>query len=152
MKKFILGFILTLAFILTSNAQKGTDYTNAIGLKLVNVGIGGVTFKHFFSTQSAIELMALTSTWSTIKGYTFTGYYEYHIPLADGFQFFLGGGAHLGFYSNNVTTYGIDGILGIDYKFQQAPINLSLDWKPYWNLSHQTSGYNEIAIAARFAF
>ena len=25
---------------------------------------------------------------------------------------------------------GVDGVIGLDYKFRGAPINLSLDWQP----------------------
>jgi hypothetical protein len=27
-------------------------------------------------------------------------------------------------------TIGIDGVLGLDYKFNGAPINVSIDWQP----------------------
>jgi hypothetical protein len=28
---------------------------------------------------------------------------------------------------------GLDGVLGLDYKFKGAPINLSLDWQPSYH-------------------
>jgi hypothetical protein len=29
---------------------------------------------------------------------------------------------------------GIDGILGLEYNFVEVPINLSIDWKPSFNI------------------
>src|SRR6185503_15865875 len=42
---------------------------------------------------------------------------------------FYGAGAYVGF-ENGDTYLGPTGIIGLDYKFTNAPINLSLDWKP----------------------
>ncbi|NMD02520.1 MAG: hypothetical protein GYA71_04535, partial [Bacteroidales bacterium] len=49
-------------------------------------------------------------------------------------------GGHLGFYNGDNTTWGdvgntytvvgVDGIIGLEYSFDEIPINLSLDWKP----------------------
>ena len=52
-------------------------------------------------------------------------------------------GLHVGAYNNQHSHYnnndryhqshasvGVDGVLGLDYKFNRAPINLSIDWQP----------------------
>jgi hypothetical protein len=64
-----------------------------------------------------------------------TGLYEIHGPItgAKGLQWYIGPGAHIGFYNTKNgggTFIGIDGVLGLDYKFNGAPINISLDWQP----------------------
>ena len=58
-------------------------------------------------------------------------------------------------YSNrdNGVAIGIDGVLGLDYKIKGAPINLSIDWQPSFNLI----GYNYFeggwgGLAMRYAF
>ena len=57
------------------------------------------------------------------------------------FKWYIGPGVHIGAYSDNHHHHdgddhhshpaiGIDGVIGLDYKFNGAPINLSLDWQP----------------------
>jgi hypothetical protein len=72
------------------------------------------------------------------------GLYEFHYDIegAPGLKWYIGPGAHLGFYNDRYydrryyngdgsgSYVGLDGVLGLDYKFDQAPINLSLDWQP----------------------
>lgn len=45
------------------------------------------------------------------------------------------------------------GIIGMDYKFEDIPLNVSLDWKPELNLiskiAFESSG---IGLSARFTF
>ena len=73
------------------------------------------------------------------RGFRLTGLYEYHgdIAGATGLKWYIGPGAHVGFYNGNSrfdddndVAIGIDGVLGLDYKFRGAPINMSLDWQP----------------------
>ena len=67
-----------------------------------------------------------------------TGLYEVHNPIngAPGLRWYYGGGATLGSldYKNdkrdNELYLSIDGVLGLDYKVEGAPLNLSLDYKP----------------------
>ena len=57
--------------------------------------------------------------------------YEIHRQMGGvpGLNWFFGPGAFIGFQYSQVFT-GPMGVVGIDYKFDNAPINLSLDWKP----------------------
>ena len=58
------------------------------------------------------------------------GLLEIHRPMnVEGLRWFYGAGAYLGFQSGD-TYLGPTGILGLDYKFANVPINLSLEWKP----------------------
>lgn len=158
MKKILTLFILSLFISPTLYAQ---DYQNAVGLR--GGLFSGLTFKHFNSENVALEGI-LSTRWS---GFEVTGLYEIHTPAfhVSGMNFYYGGGAHLGFYNGDntngvwgdtgksYTLIGIDGILGLDYKIPGAPIDLSLDWKPAFNLS----GYSNFiadgfALSARFTF
>ena len=51
--------------------------------------------------------------------------------------YFAGPGAHIGFWKsqyqkdyNSKAEFGVDGIIGLDYKFKDLPVNASLDWQP----------------------
>jgi hypothetical protein len=55
---------------------------------------------------------------------------EIHQPMgSSGFSWFYGGGAFWGI-ENNKNYAGPTGIVGLDYKFKNVPLNLSLDLKP----------------------
>ena len=49
--------------------------------------------------------------------------------------------------------FGIDGIIGVDYKIKGAPLNLSLDWNPSFEFGTNSAGFNSLGgLAIRFAF
>jgi hypothetical protein len=141
MKKacFILA-IISLSFLFVNqhvNAQAmGSDYNTGIGVKVGWWGGGAISVKHF--TTDAVALEGLLSFWS--HGATITGLYEFHGPItgAPGLKWYVGPGAHIGFWNTKYRDeqdyggayFGIDGVLGLDYKFTGAPINLSLDIQP----------------------
>ncbi len=159
MKPFLLTGIL--AFLLLQvNAQQntGSDYKTAIGVKVYP---GAVTVKHFLSEGKAIEGIG----YLTSDGFRITGLYELHNDLGEveGLKWYVGGGGHLGIWSdawkNKYPTrqdgmaIGVDGILGLDYKIKGAPLNLSFDWQPSFNLI----GYNYFeggwgGLAVRYTF
>jgi hypothetical protein len=112
-----------------SKSIEGYDYTTALGVKVWDGG--GVSLKHFFDEKNAGELIAYFWT----RGVRFTGLYEIHgdINGAAGLKWYIGPGAHIGVYGSKYGDggfVGIDGVIGLDYKFNGAPINVSLDWQP----------------------
>jgi hypothetical protein len=156
MKK--LTIVLTLAIFITS-LSSAQDYKNAAGIRL-GTSIGG-TIKHFVGERSAFEGL-LTTRW---QGLEITGLYEIHNNAFDvsRLNWFFGFGGHLGFYNGDHTTWGeegtnyiivgIDGIIGMDYSFEDVPINLSLDWKPMFNLTGYTGFWGDaLALSVRYTF
>lgn len=126
--KLLSAIVAVLIFSSVANAQ---DYKNAIGVKFYP---GGVTYKHFISDKVSLEGIGYFYN----NGTRITGLYEMYFPLGDvqNLNWYAGAGAHLGFYKkrgtniNGSTAFGVDGILGLDYKIDNAPINLSIDWQP----------------------
>jgi hypothetical protein len=49
---------------------------------------------------------------------------------------------------------GIDGVVGLDYKFKKLPLNVSLDWQPSLELITPGAEFQagRGGIAVRFAF
>ncbi len=112
-----------------SKSANSASYTNALGVKVWDGG--GISYKHFLNSNNALELIGYF--WR--QGARITGLYEIHGPIsgAPGLQWYIGPGAHIGFYNSrngDGAFAGIDGVLGLDFKFKGAPINLSLDWQP----------------------
>jgi hypothetical protein len=131
MKKTMIVLAICMAAVFNVQAQSNvgsTDYRTSLGVKFYP---GAITLKHFISDRSALEGLAYFH-WG---GTRITGLYElhYNIEGVPGLQWYIGPGAHIGFYGNKYadgTQVGLDGVLGLDYKIRQAPLNLSLDWQP----------------------
>lgn len=156
MKKTYVILILFFSVLITSNAQ---DYKTALGLR---AGLPvGVTIKHFLNETNAIEGI-LASRWS---GFVVTGLYEFEYWTGEypALNWYWGAGAHVGFWNAGYNprldvTYtgpviGIDGILGLEYTFDEIPLNLSLDILPSINLVGST-GWGGIngALSVRYVF
>jgi hypothetical protein len=157
MKKLL--FMFSCLFILSFPVQ-GQAYKTGIGVRggLSN----GITIKQHLSNDVALELLAATR-W---KGYNFTLLYEVHNNLGDapGLRWYYGAGGHIGYWhgykghpwfkdDEDYRVIGVDLILGIEYTFKEAPINISADYKPAYNLT----GYNgfwgdEGALSLRIVF
>jgi membrane-bound acyltransferase YfiQ involved in biofilm formation len=156
MKKFIvLAFII---FSAISTQAQNEDYNNAIGLR---GGMSlGVSFKHFFTNNTAIEAI-VHSRW---KGFEVVGLMEHHNEFLgqNGLKWYFGYGAHVGLYDNRVLdsvnndaviVLGADGIVGIEFVIPNSPIAISADWKPYFNLIGYTGLYIDGgAISVRYVF
>jgi hypothetical protein len=133
MKKTIVLLIAVFLITVTSvNAQSrsanSTTYTTALGLKFYPTG---VTLKHFLTGNHALEGIGYFYNYGT----RITGLYEIYgdINNAPGLRWYIGPGAHVGFYNTKYgggSSAGVDGVLGLDYKVTNAPLNLSLDWQP----------------------
>ena len=129
-KQIILSMLTLVIFITTATAQsKGRTYTTALGVKFLDGA--GITLKHFISERDALE--GIGFFWN--QGSRITGLYELHYDIngAPGLKWYVGPGVHIGFYNTKNgggSWAGIDGVLGLDYKINNAPLNLSLDWQP----------------------
>ncbi len=137
---------------------KSQDYTNGIGLR---GGLPyGITVKHFFSDKNAVEGI-LSTRWG---GFRITGLYEIHNPTKQypNLKWFYGVGAHVGFWDDrspfvkdpdSQAILGIDGILGLEYTFDEIPLNLGIDSGLSFNLiGHTGWGYWLVGISARYVF
>ena len=132
-----LVLFFTVALQAQSRSANSTSYKTALGVKVWDGG--GISLKHFFNANNAGELIGYF--WR--HGFRLTGLYEIHGPIsgAPGLKWYIGPGLHIGSYNDHHyhdddrhhhshASVGIDGVLGLDYKFNRAPINLSIDWQP----------------------
>jgi hypothetical protein len=104
------------------------DYRLALGVRLSNSSPtinNSITGKYFVTDRSAVEGLISFGT-----RFGMGALLEIHKPTnIDGLRWFYGAGIYLGF-EDSKTYLGPTGILGVDYKFTNVPINLSVDWKP----------------------
>ncbi len=149
MKKSLLLFSLITIFAISSKAQ---EYTNAAGIRLGpnSAAISpGFTIKHFLNETNAIEGIVGIS-----NGLGLCALYEWHHPITsvDHLQWFVGAGGYAAFRSSS-SYIGAAGIVGLDYKFDQIPLNISLDWKPELNIiTNVAFEGSAVGISARFTF
>ena len=160
MKKITCSFLLisALCFATAASAQ---SYKTGLGVRLSSSPAmvnNSITLKHFLNEKTAIE--ALFSFGDPLA---LGALVEVHKPFStEGLQWFYGGGGYLGFVKTfdvnknreiTNTNFGAQGIIGLDYKFANLPLNLQLDWKPELNLITDINFEpSAIGFTARFTF
>lgn len=162
MNKFLSLIVLSLGIFFANTASAQTSsYKTALGVRLSSspaIVSNSISLKHFLNESAAVEVL-----FSFGDPLALGAMYQVHKPFAgEGFQWFYGGGGYLGFVKtyNPVKdrhetdpNFGAQGVLGLDYKFSNAPINISLDWKPELNI---VSDINfepaAVGFTARFTF
>lgn len=159
MKKITLLFC-TLFVLAIANGLKAQDYQSAIGLRL---GYPlSASYKFFVKDPGAIELYAGFRGYTFYSWFNIGGMYQHHFPIesVDGLSWYVGGGVSALFYSYKTGFgpagdnfgLGINGALGLDYKFADIPLNLSVDWLPTVYVTGYLSGFGGGygALAARY--
>jgi len=160
MKKIVIICLLVAAagVFQTASAQ---NYRTALGVRLSSSNAmqnNSVSIKQFISEKTAIEGLFTFGDPLALGALL-----EFHKPLAPaGLTYFYGAGGYIAFLKTvNTNTqktstdanFGAQGIIGLDYKFVNIPLNISLDWKPELNIVNDIN-FEPAAIGftARFTF
>lgn len=153
--KFFATIILSLFLAVPSMAQQlktGSSYKTAIGVR--GLGTSGLTIKHFTESNKALE--GIIGFYP--NAFSATLLVERYAPAFNepGLNWYYGIGGHIatqsdvvrndGLYRRETSEFGlgIDGIFGIEYKIQEVPIAMSLDFKPFFEVD--TDGDAFIAL------
>ena len=127
MKRIFFASLLFLLLFAGSDVQ-AQDYRFGVGIRLSNATPtlnNSITGKYFITEKSAVEGIV-----SFGSRFGLGGLLEIYKSFSvQGLSWFYGGGAYVGFEDGD-TYLGPTGILGMDYKFANVPINVSVDWKP----------------------
>jgi hypothetical protein len=155
MRKLVMVLVLVLSI---ATFVKGQDYDTGIGLR---AGFSqGLTLKHFISRSNAVEGLLVTR-W---QGFDITGLYEIHNNAfdVDRLNWYYGFGGHLGSYNGDNVTWGepgsqylvigVDGVLGLEYSFTEAPISIGIDLKPTLNLIGYVGFWADGGLSIRYIF
>lgn len=155
LRKMLTGIAFIFLIATSLNAQ---NYKTGLGGRIG--AFNGFTIKHFVQNDKALEGL-LSFRWN---GFVITGLYEYQRPFkgAKNLDWFVGIGGHIGFWdredyywhrhdgSNSIV--GMDLIGGIEYTFEEVPINLGLDWKPAFNfIGDDHVWFDGLALSIRYA-
>lgn len=174
-KAFLVLFAMIVLTCSSSVYAQESGYRTGIGLRL---GLeAGLTVKHFIKEHRAIEGI-ISRGWG-YGGIRITGLYEVHkpFPQAKGLDWYFGFGAHMGFYSGHYYGYygyagsgyydkngdwhatgyqdfypaiGIDGILGLEYQFEEIPVTIGVDIKPSFDIIGWGHHYGDGAFSIRY--
>jgi hypothetical protein len=151
MRRITLGLIL-IGMSSLINHLSAQDYKVAIGIRFSTAAptiSNAVSVKYFMNEHDALEGLISFGTRFGIGGL-----YEIHqlIGTTPAFTWFYGFGGYIGFQDNN-TYLGPMGAVGLDYKFKDAPLNLSLDWKPELDIIPAINFVPDaLGFSARFTF
>ncbi len=144
--------LLTIIIVLSAcSLVQAQNYKTGVGIRFSSNDAAvnnSISIKHFLSGTTALEGLI-----SFGDPFAIGALIEKHTAIgsAEGLAWFIGGGAYVGFGEGK--NLGAQGVLGLDYKFNTLPINLSLDWKPELNLINNISFEPAtVGLSARFTF
>lgn len=171
MKKINRCFSLLFPFVFLQTFGYSQPYKAAVGLR--GAFSSGITGKFFFADQKAFE--GIIS--SRYRGVALTGLLEFQKQTTtNNLYWFFGFGAHVAsyksyyyygynkhrdfyyhngipyrdYYSEPVFVFGADAILGLEYKFQEIPLTLGADVKPYFNFINGGGDFFDFGLSARY--
>ncbi|WP_293872172.1 hypothetical protein [Flavobacterium sp.] len=163
MKKIILFAIMLIGLAFTAQAQKISK--NALGLRLGdNDGFGGeVSYQRGLSKNNRLELDLGFRNSKDVNAFKLVGLYQWVWDIDKGFNWYAGVGGGVGSWSYDKNGYSGSGTIllaagdiGIEYNFQEAPIQLSLDFRPeiYFNSDkyRERSFGPDIGLGIRYRF
>ena len=146
MKKIILSAFMLIGLAFSSQAQDISK--NALGLRLGdNDGFGGeVSYQRGLSKNNRLELDLGWRNSNEVDAMKLVGLYQWVWEIENGFNWYAGVGGGIGSWSNSEGSTNDSGVfllaagdIGIEYNFQEAPIQLSLDFRPEFYLNNSGS-------------
>ena len=147
-------FIVASFVVFNSQAQQ---YSTAIGIKggYAFQSGGGINAKHFLGGASAIEV----TLGGGARHIWLQALYERNQELSHGVEWYYGFGGDLGSFTNggyngysNGLFIGVDGVVGVEYTFEEFPLNLALDTGPTLRVIPYVGFGWSGGLAVRYAF
>jgi hypothetical protein len=150
MKRIIFVSIIVLSSMIGIAQNKTANtltYKTAVGLRL-GAG-GGLNLKTFVKENIAAEFIGFfNSNYTSV-----VALYEYHgnLNTEGNLKWYGGAGPNIGFYKGeSKAAIGISGVIGIDYKFTNLPLNLAIDWQPGFQTEGQGFLKDWITLGVRY--
>jgi hypothetical protein len=143
MKKMLFTAVLMmLTFVSLVVAQ--SEYKSAAGLRVGAYTYANLSYKTFISQAGALEVVAGFGGYGRgilLNSYTRLGgalLYQHHFDIPNlnvsGLKAYIGGGglAGINLYRFGTNIFELGGVVGagLDYKFEELPLNISIDFYP----------------------
>jgi hypothetical protein len=157
MKKLIVTALVLIGSGFTAQSQEISK--NVLGLRLGdNNGFGTeISYQRGLSDNNRIEANLGWQNNHNVSAFKLTGIYQWVWEIDNNFNWYAGAGAGLGSWSNsdsNGSFVYISGNVGIEYNFEEVPIQLSLDYRPeFGGHGYFNNNYgSDIALGIRYKF
>lgn len=155
MKK-LLFFVALISLTAIAGAQVSS---NALGARLY----GGDTFsgaelsyQKGLNDRNRLELDASFGFRHDFTRLALVGIYHWNWNIAGGFNWYVGPGATIAYDNLDDNAYvnvGVGGQIGIEYKFRDLPVLVSLDSRPIWDFLGDVNGLGwGAALGIRFTW
>lgn len=142
MKKIFAVVVAVFAFVALASAQP-----RALG---VRVGWGGeISYQHTLGAENFLEVDAGWGANSVSIGAA----YDFQIAPVGPFGFYAGPSAQVWMGGDNDFVLGVGAQVGLEYIFPSFPLQISLDWRPVFDLIPSTGfGWQSVGLGIRYAF
>ncbi len=155
--------VLVACFCLTQRSLAQRTYDRSVGLRLGYYG--ALSYKQFVSEAGAFELQVGSRGYSRRYRYTsFGAAYLHHVDMTDlleewdlpkveNLNYYLGGGisgyawsARNSYYRNldNYLSWGLEFYAGLEYRLEDLPLVVSIDWSPRYFFGNNYGYYNRL--------
>ena len=161
MKKIILSAFMLIGLTFAAHAQDISE--NVLGLRLgSNDGFGGeVSYQRGMSNNNRLELDLGWRNSEDVDAFKLAGIYQWVWNIDGDFNWYAGVGGGLGSWSTTDSAVNDSGTfvfavgdIGIEYNFKEAPIQLSLDFRPEFggNGYYKNNYGSDIGLGIRYKF
>ncbi len=140
MKKVMLLLVAVLGLTFAVNAQNWIGVRGAFGSSYG----AELSFQHGFNAHNRLELDLGWNRHDTYGYYNLSGVYQWMGGIANNFGWFAGIGANAGLwdgYNDGKFGLGFLAQAGLEYNFQAVPIQLTIDFRPQWDVLGAASGF-----------
>jgi len=159
-------YLVSLLILLISESTRAQDISNyAIGVRFGdNDGFGAeVSYQHKLDYHERLEVDFGYRDYRNFDAFKLTGIYQWDWNIVGGFNWYFGIGAGLGSWSYHNGQVGDEkdglftnavGNLGIEYNFYNAPILVSLDFRPEYSVTgnYGEDSHLDLAVSFRYQF
>ena len=143
MKKLFLILTLTVSVLSISNAQE-------LGIRFGDVTGGNVAIDGIFSTGDFSRIHADVSFGHGV-GIDLLWDFLYRPLPGEAFNWYAGVGPYA--FLGDPFALGVLGEIGLEYRFNEVPIALGIDWRPYFRLIENTDfGAEGFGLNVRWVF
>lgn len=171
MKRYLTLLIVSLFLLVVIPNYSHAKYYTGIGARF-SIPYHGISVKRFFDATNTNAAEGILSYSPAESGVILCALFEHHISLSRAYAFslYFGGGVHSGYYfyqtssvenyrkrednndpyRENILTFGVDGVLGLEYILPFAPISLSVDFKPIYDLLNPTKEWKHVGVGVRY--
>jgi hypothetical protein len=159
-------FVFALVLLFMSSYLKAQVNPHAIGLRFGGNGdVNGaeLSFQKGFNKMNRLELDLGFAGNPHQSRFFMAGIYHWDWNITEGLNWYIGPGAGMGYYaydrtyvnSNDYVNIALGGQIGMEYDFNSlnAPILLSLDFRPMWDLVGDNAGLGwGLALGVRYTW